>query len=75
MNQHRKLTKEFAVEAVALLRSSGCIRHQVAAHLGIELSTLAPCRDRNDGKPDASDEEVLFLRGAGDYPFRRCWRF
>jgi transposase len=49
MNQHRRFTKEFAAEAVALLHSSGRTRRQVADDLGIGLSTLARwSRDRRD---------------------------
>jgi transposase len=61
MNQHRKLTKEFAAEVVALLHSSGRTRRQVADDLGIGLSTLArwarESRDHVEGKPDASHNE------------------
>jgi transposase len=63
MNQHRKFTKEFAAEALALLHSSGRTRRQVADDLGIGLSTLArwsrDSRDGGDGKPDASDYEDI----------------
>ena len=60
MNQHRKFTKEFAAEAVALLHSSGRTRRQVADDLGIGLSTLARwSRDHRDVKPDASNNEDM----------------
>ncbi len=63
MNQHRKFTKEFAAEAVALLRSSGRTRRQVADDLGIGLSTLArwarEIRDHADGRADANNNEDI----------------
>jgi transposase len=63
MNQHRKFTKEFAVEAVSLLHSSGRTRRHVADDLGIGLSTLArwsrESRDRGDGKADASNNDNI----------------
>ena len=63
MNQHRKFTKEFAAEAVALLRSSGRTRRQVADDLGIGLSTLArwarESRDHGDGRADANNNEDI----------------
>jgi transposase len=63
MNQHRRFTKEFAAEAVALLHGSGRTRRQVADDLGIGLSTLArwsrDSRDRVDGQPDAGTNEDI----------------
>ena len=63
MNQHRKFTKEFAAEAVALLHSSGRTRRQVADDLGIGLSTLArwsrDSRDHVDGKSAVSSNEDI----------------
>ncbi len=63
MNRHRKFTKEFAAEAVALLQSSGRTRLLVADDLGIGLSTLARwLRDSRDcviGKPDANTNEDI----------------
>jgi transposase len=63
MNQHRRFTKEFAAEAVALLHSSGRTRRQVADDLGIGMSTLArwsrESRDCVDGKSDASNNEDI----------------
>ncbi len=41
MNQHRRFTRDFAAEAVALLHSSGRIQRQVADDLGIGLLVLA----------------------------------
>ncbi len=77
MNQHRKFTKEFAAEAVALLHSSGRTRRQVANDLGIGLSTLArwacDSRDREDGKPSADGNEDIVAelkrlrRGHGEH--------
>ena len=63
MNQHRRFTKEFAAEAVALLHSSGRTRRPVSGDLGIVLWTLARWvryrRDRVDGKPDAGTNEDI----------------
>ena len=58
MNQHRKFTKEFTAEAVALLHSSGRARRQVADDLGIGLSTPAlwareSC-DHGDGRSNTN---------------------
>ncbi len=41
MNRHKRFTKAFADEAVALLQGSRRTRRQVAEDLGIDLSTLA----------------------------------
>ena len=49
MKKQIKFTTEFADEAVALARTSGRTRRQIASDLGIGLSTLARwIRERHD---------------------------
>ena len=58
MKQQRRFTKEFEVEAVRLVRTSGRIQWEVAEDLGVGLSTLVRwlgrSRDRAAEAPGGS---------------------
>ena len=63
MPQQRRFTKEFEAEAVRLVQTSGRTQREVAADLGIGLSTLVRwigrSRDRQiDQPPESRQEDV-----------------
>jgi transposase len=47
MSQSRRFTKEFEAEAIQLVQTSGRTQREIAANLGIGLSTLVRWVGRN----------------------------
>ena len=71
MAQRRRFTKEFEAEAVRLVQTSGRTQREIAADLGIGLSTLVRWvgrhRDRQidhppEGRPEDMAAQVKRLR-------------
>ncbi len=63
MSQSRRFTKEFEAEAVQLVQTSGRTQREIAADLGIGLSTLVRWIGRNrdrqiDHPPQGRQEDV-----------------
>jgi transposase len=63
MSQSRRFTKEFEAEAIQLVRTSGRTQREVAADLGIGLSTLVRWIGRNrnrqiDRPPPGRQEDM-----------------
>jgi transposase len=63
MSQSRRFTKEFEAEAVQLVQASGRTQREVAADLGIGLSTLVRWIGRNrdrqiDHPPPGRQEDM-----------------
>ena len=62
MIQQRRFTKEFQEEAVRLVQTSGRTQREIAADLGIGLSTLVRwlgrSRDRHAVDPSAAASDV-----------------
>ena len=63
MPQQRRFTKEFETEAVRLVQTSGGTQREIAADLGIGLSTLVRWVGRNrdreiDHPPDGRQEDL-----------------
>jgi transposase len=63
MSQSRRFTKEFEAEAVQLVQTSGRTQREIAADLGIGLSTLVRWigqnRDRQIDHPPQGRQEDL----------------
>ena len=63
MSQSRRFTKEFEAEAVQLVNTSGRTQREIAADLGIGLSTLVRwmtrSRDRQIDHPSAGRQEDI----------------
>jgi transposase len=63
MSQSRRFTKEFEAEAVQLVQTSGRTQREIAADLGIGLSTLVRWIGRNrdrqiDHPPQGRQEDM-----------------
>ena len=63
MSQSRRFTKEFEAEAIQLVQTSGRTQREVAADLGIGLSTLvrwiSRSRDRQIDQPPPGRQEDM----------------